>query len=133
MTVYNNNTTNPVRFWPIVVMMAIVGVVVLALVAAPWWGQIRLRTHAVEKHGNDALMARLVNRTCAPLAWFCPGSGYRPPRFYLVCVESGGKRCAVTVVTTEKNEATSFTTSCDKIFSQVALCQVTTIQEVIDE
>ena len=78
-------------------------------------------------------MARLVNRSCVPLAWFCPGSLFRPPRFYLICVEEGGKRCAVTIVTTEGNEATSYTTSCNKILGQVAQCQVATIQEAIGE
>jgi len=124
------DSSNLASRFVLLVIVGIIGVVLLMMVAAPALGSVRLRSHAVEKHGNDALMARLVTRTCAPWAWVCPAQRGNPPCFFLVCQDSRGNRCAVMIVGTRGAELTSYITTCDRVFGLMSACERTEVEQV---
>lgn len=74
---------------------------------------VRLRPHAVERHGQDALDARAIMLTCKdPRFVICPRKGDRDARVNRWCADGGGNLCYGMYTTRAGSEATSLLQPC---------------------
>jgi len=112
-----------------VIVAILVMVAATAVVIAPAYDEIRLRSHAVEQHGMDAVIARLATRNCANLKAFrCPSRENHPPSFFLICEEVTGVMCTVMIVGTKGGELTSMRIPCERTLKLISDCSRAAVQ-----
>ena len=94
---------------------------------APQYGDVKLRNHAVEAHGNDAVRARKRIRLCDNIeAYYCPTGAYATPRYILICRNAAGW-CAGMIVNNQGVELTAWCAPCSRWNEIVAVCAVTSL------
>jgi len=124
-TVTKTQSSNSILLVVVILVMA----VATAVVIAPSYNDVKLRSHAVERHGMDAVIARLATRNCTSLkAYRCPGSEKHPPSFFLICQESTGVMCTVMIVGTEGVELTSLRVPCSRSSELISGCRRAAVQ-----
>lgn len=114
-------------FFPIIIILSMVAAT--AIIIAPTYNDVKLRSHSIERHGLDAVMARLATRNCTNLkAYRCPSTEKHPPSFFLICEEPAGVMCTIMVVGTKGVELTSLKVPCRRAGELVSECQRAIVQ-----
>ncbi len=111
----------------IIVILAMVAAT--AVVIAPSYDEVKLRPHAIERHGLDAVIARLATRNCTNLkAYRCPATDKHPACYHLICTEATGHLCTVMIVGSKGGELTSLMAGCDRAMQLVRHCTPAVLQ-----
>jgi len=93
---------------------------------APVPEEIKLRSHAVESHGEDAELAREGIRLCSNLeAYYCgPTTTHPISRYILVCRNNSGWCCGM-IVNNQAVEVTAWCAPCDRWEAVAIECLIT--------
>ncbi len=111
---------NGSSFFPVLAILVMV--VATAFIIAPSFDEVRLRDHAVQRHGSDAVIARANVKSCPDsFAYECPPTKDHPLTYHIICKH--GNLCSVMIVTRRGVELTSFILPCSRLTKRVSHCE----------
>lgn len=106
-------------------LVLLAGLAVMAPALAPAFEEVRLRDHAVYRHGETARTARETIQNCGTglQVWSCPETVEHPPGWLFVCPVDGARiMCAGMVVGSRGAELTSWMMPCVDWYARAARC-----------